>query len=200
VLFETKDVPSDDLYKLLIGSVMPRPIAWVGSLNEKGIANLAPFSFFTVASVKPPVIAITITNQSDGSTKDSLQNIQTSQCFSVSIVSHENAQAMSVTAGDFPSDVNEFEIANLTEVPCQQINSVRCKEAAVSMECTLREVKTFGDTDGAGNLVLADVVAIHVDDDVIDGYKIDSKKVDLVGRMSGANYSTTRDVFEIERN
>ena len=195
---ETKDIQTSDLYKLLIGSVMPRPIAWVGSLNDAGIANLAPYSFFTVASINPPVIAISIANKDDGSKKDSLANIENSHCFSVSMVSHENVKAMSVTSEGFDAEVSEFEMAGLTETPCTKINSVRCAEAGVSFECTLREVKTFGDTAGAGNLVLADVVVIHVDDEVVDGFKIDSAKIDLVGRLAGANYTTTRDSFLIE--
>ncbi len=195
---ETKDIQTSDLYKLLVGSVMPRPIAWVGSLNGLGVANLAPYSFFTVASINPPVIAISIANKDDGSKKDSLANIESSQCFSVSMVSHENVKAMSVTSEGFDADVSEFEMAGLTESPCTKINSVRCAEAGVSFECTLREVKTFGDAAGAGNLVLADVVAIHVDDEVVDGFKIDSDKIDLVGRLAGANYTTTRDSFLIE--
>jgi len=195
---ETKDIQTSDLYKLLIGSVLPRPIAWVGSLNDRGIANLAPYSFFTVASVNPPVIAISVANKDDGSKKDSLLNIESSQCFSVSMVSHKNVKAMSVTSEGFDAEVSEFEMAGLNEAPCTKINSVRCAEAGVSFECTLREVKSFGDTAGAGNLVLADVVAIHVDDEVVDGYKIDSAKIDLVGRLAGANYTTTRDSFLIE--
>jgi len=195
---ETKDIQTSDIYKLLIGSVLPRPIAWVGSLNDRGIANLAPFSFFTVASINPPVIAISIANKDDGSKKDSLLNIENSQCFSVSMVSHKNVKAMSITSEGFDAEVNEFEMASLTETPCNKINSVRCAEAGVSFECTLREVKSFGDNAGAGNLVLADVVAIHVDDSVVDGYKIDSDKIDLVGRLAGANYTTTRDSFHIE--
>lgn len=196
---ETKDIDPNDIYKLLIGSVMPRPIAWVGSLDDKGVANLAPYSFFTVASINPPVIAIAMSNKDEGVKKDSLVNIQNSQCFSVSMVSHQNVEAMSATAGLFDPDVNEFEVAGLTEIPCTKVNSVRCEEAKVSFECTLLEVKSFGDHVGAGNLVLANVVAIHVDDEVIDGFKIDSEKVDLVGRLSGSNYTTTRDTFELER-
>lgn len=196
---ETKNIQTGDLYKLLIGSVLPRPIAWVGSVDDNGVANLAPFSFFTVASINPPVIAISVSNKDDGAKKDSLVNIQNSQCFSVSMVSHKNAEAMSITAGLFDSQVNEFEKAGLTETSCTKINSVRCSEAEVSFECTLLEVKSFGDHAGAGNLVLANVVVIHVDDEVIDGFKIDTDKLDLVGRLAGSNYTTTRDSFVIER-
>jgi len=199
MLFNTKDIHPQDIYTLLVGSVMPRPIAWVGSLDENGVANLAPYSFFTVASVNPPVIAITMSNKEQGTNKDSLINIKKSQCFSVSMVSHENAEAMSMTAGLYAPEVNEFDVAGLTQIPCNTINSVRCEEAQVSFECTLLELKSFGDQLGAGNLVLANVVAINVDDNVIDGYKIDSSKIDLVGRLAGAKYTKTRDTFEIQR-
>ncbi len=195
---DTKALQTSDLYKLLIGSVLPRPIAWVGSKNNQGIANLAPYSFFTVASINPPVIAISVANKDDGSNKDSLNNIIDSQCFSVSMVSHKNAKAMSVTADLFDADVNEFEMAGLTEIACSKINSVRCAEAKVSFECVLNEVKSYGEHAGAGNLVLADVVAIHVDDEIIDDFKIDTNKFDAIGRLAGANYTTTRDSFLIE--
>ena len=195
---ETKALQTSDLYKLLIGSVLPRPIAWVGSKNEAGIANLAPYSFFTVASINPPVVAISVANKDDGSNKDSLNNIISTECFSVSMVSHKNAKAMSKTAEMFDANVNEFEMAGLTEIACSTIDSVRCAEAEVSFECTLQEVKSYGDHAGAGNLVLADVVAIHVDDEIVDGFKIDTDKFDAVGRLAGANYTTTRDSFLID--
>ena len=195
---ETKDIDPNDLYKLLVGSVLPRPIAWIGSLSDMGVANLAPFSFFNVVSVDPTVIAISILNKQDGSKKDSLVNIENTDCFSVSMVSHKNAKVMSITSEAFDADVNEFEKAGLTEVPCTHVNSIRCAEAAVAFECTLREVKSFGDKAYAGNLVLADVVAIHVDDSVVDGFKIDSDKIDLIGRLGGPYYTSTKDRFVIE--
>lgn len=195
---ETKDIQADDLYKLLVGSVLPRPIAWVGSLSEAGTPNLAPFSFFNVVSVDPTVIAISILNKSDGSKKDSLINIVDTQCFSVSMVSHKNAKAMSISSEGFDAEINEFEMAGLTETACTIINSVRFAEADVSFECTLREVQSFGNKANAGNLVLADVVAIHVDDLVVDGFKIDSDKIDLIARLGGPYYSTSRDRFIIE--
>ena len=167
-------------------------------LNDAGIANLAPYSFFTVASINPPVIAISIANKDDGSKKDSLVNIENSHCFSISMVSHENIKAMSITSEAFDADISEFEMATLTEAPCTKIKSVRCSEAKISFECILKEVKSFGDTAGAGNLVLADVVAFHVDDNVIDGFKIDADRIDLVGRLAGANYTTTRNSFVID--
>lgn len=194
---ETKNIESDHLYKLLIGAVLPRPIAWVGSLSKTGIPNLAPFSFFNVASVDPPVISISILNKADGSKKDSLNNIESTNCFSVSIVSHENAKSMSITGEEYSEEVNEFEVARLTETNCNRIQSVRCQEALVTLECTLREVILFGNTAKAGNLVLANVVAIHVDDSVVDWPKIDSSKIDVIGRLSGSYYSTTRDKFKI---
>lgn len=198
MFYEIKDLQSSDLYKLLIGSVLPRPIAWVGSKNKAGIANLAPYSFFTVASINPPVVAISVANKDDGSSKDSLANIRSAQCFSVSMVSHKNVKAMSITAELFDADVNEFEMAGLTEITCSKIDSVRCVEAEVSFECRLQEVKYYGDHVGAGNLVLADVVAIHVNDEIVDGFKIDTDKFDAVGRLAGANYTTIRDSFLID--
>ena len=195
---ETKSIQTSDLYKLLIGSVLPRPIAWVGSKSESGIPNLAPYSFFTVASINPPIVAISIANKDDGSKKDSLVNIESTQCFSVSMVSLKNAKAMSITADLFDADVNEFSMAGLTEIACSKIDSVRCAEAEVSFECILSEIKSYGNHAGAGNLVLAEVIAIHVDDELIDNFRIDTDKFDAIGRLAGANYTTTRDSFLID--
>lgn len=195
---ETKSIQTSDLYKLLIGSVLPRPIAWVGSKSESGIPNLAPYSFFTVASINPPIVAISIANKDDGSKKDSLVNIESTQCFSVSMVSLKNAKAMSVTADLFDADVNEFSMAGLTEIACSNIDSVRCAEAEVSFECILSEIKSYGNHAGAGNLVLAEVIAIHVDDELIEDFRIDTDKFDAIGRLAGANYTTTRDSFLID--
>lgn len=195
---ETKSIQTSDLYKLLIGSVLPRPIAWVGSKSESGIPNLAPYSFFTVASINPPIVAISISNKDDGSKKDSLVNIESTQCFSVSMVSLKNAKAMSITADLFDADVNEFSMAGLTEIACSNIDSVRCAEAEVSFECILSEIKSYGNHAGAGNLVLAEVIAIHVDDELIEDFRIDTDKFDAIGRLAGANYTTTRDSFLID--
>jgi len=105
---------------------------------------------------------------------------------------------MSITGEEYSEEINEFEVAGLTQTKCNKIHSIRCEEAAVTLECILREVKSFGKTSKSGNLVLADVVAIHVDDSVIDWPKIDSSKIDVIGRLSESYYSTTRDPFKIE--
>jgi len=198
MIIDTKDVENDELYKLLIGSVLPRPIAWVGTIDKKKVANLAPFSFFNIASVNPPVVSISILNKRDGLKKDSLLNIQNTKVFSISIVSHDLVEKMAATGIDYELDVDEFEVAGVSCSKCEKIDSVYVGEAKVAFECKLRSIVDFGDNEKAGNLVLADVVAIHVDDNIVQWPNIDMLKLDAVGRASGPFYSTIRDKFSLK--
>ncbi len=198
MIIDTKDVENDELYKLLIGSVLPRPIAWVGTIDKKKVPNLAPFSFFNIASVNPPVVSISILNKRDGLKKDSLLNIQNTEVFSISIVSHDLVEKMAATGIDYELDVDEFEVAGVSCSKCEKIDSVYVGEAKVAYECKLRSIVDFGDNEKAGNLVLADVVAIHVDDNIVQWPNIDMLKLDAVGRASGPYYSTIRDKFSLK--
>ena len=197
MIIDVQGVENEELYKLLIGSVLPRPIAWVGTVDEKGIPNLAPFSFFNIASVNPPVVSISILNKTDGTKKDSLINIQKTKVFSISMVSYNLAKNMALTGIDYESKINEFEIAGVSCLPCVKIASVYVGEAKVTFECKLHSIIDFGDESKAGNLVLADVVAIHVDDDIMEWPHIDMLKLDVIGRTSGVYYSTIRDKFSL---
>ena len=198
MIIDTTDIGKEELYQLLSSSILPRPIAWVGTIGKDGQPNLAPFSFFNVASIAPPVISVSILNKINGIKKDTLTNIEDTKVFSVSVVSRTLAEKMAITGIDYEPGINEFEIAGVSCVPCSKITSVRVGEAKVSLECRLHSITRFGDDEKAGNLILANVVAIHADDDILEWPRIDTESLDVVGRLSGSYYSTTKERFTLE--
>lgn len=198
MIVETKNIAPEDLYKLLIGSVLPRPIAWVGSVSEIGVDNLAPYSFFNVASTIPPVISISFANKPDGTRKDSLNNILATEYFSVSMVSHKMANVMHESGQAFDPETDEFTELGIQKTKSTNINAPKVANAPISFECKFRQLVEFG--EGSSNtLLLGDVLSIEVADELIDYPKIDMQKIDLVGRGSGPNYVTTRDFFSLVR-
>ncbi|WP_223701858.1 flavin reductase family protein [Sutcliffiella deserti] len=190
-----------DAYKLLVGSILPRPIALVSSLNNEGIANIAPFSFFTAISADPMLVCFSpMRRGSDGSKKDTLLNIESTREFVINIVSEEIVDKMNITATEFPMQVDEFTEAGFTKVSSQAISSPRIKESHVQLECTLHQVLHFGEEPGSGSLVIGKVEMIHVADDLYFDGKINMEKLNPVGRMAGSMYTrATTDMFELLR-
>lgn len=182
-------------YKLLIGSVVPRPIAWTSTLSKEGVRNLAPFSFFTVASRQPPTLCISVGPRVGGDvpTKDTLENIEETGEFVVNIVSVALSNTMYESSKNHPPEADEFEKAGLTAAPCQAVAAPRVEEAGVSMECLLERVVPLG-TD---HLVLGRMVRFHVKDELYekDG-RIDVGRLDPLGRLAG-NYTKVETIFEL---
>ncbi|AMO58003.1 hypothetical protein GZ77_19930 [Endozoicomonas montiporae] len=192
-------VPVKDVYKLLISTVTPRPIAWVSSMDDQGIVNLAPFSFFNVVSVNPPVLGFSPLLDGTGKSKDTLNNIRNTKEFVVNVVSHQVADAMNQTSAPFEHHVDELQQAGLTAMPSYLVKPPSVQEAMVHYECRLHDVISFGNDPMAGNLILGQICHIHVNDELKDGDRINVGKLDTVGRMEGSYYSTTRDRFAIDR-
>jgi len=190
-----------DIYKLLIGSIVPRPIALVSTLSHDGIPNLAPFSFFTGISSKPALICFCPgPRPAGGPRKDTLENITRTREFVVNIVSEEIAEAMNLTAGEYPPEVDEFTIAGLTAAPSDVVKPPRVAESHVNMECRLYLSIEFSELPGGGNLVIGEVLRFHVDDRIVENFKIDPDKLRAVGRMGGpTGYTRTRDRFDMIR-
>lgn len=188
-----------NLYKLLIGSVLPRPIAFVSTMGADGIYNLAPYSFFTAVSANPPILAFAPQLSIDGRRKDTLVNCERLGEFVVNVVSEDVVRQMNETAADFPPEIDEFEVSGLTPVPSEVVAVPRVKECHVAMECKLREIVQLSTLPMGGSLVLGEVVRIHVDDDYFDDFRIDPAKLRAVGRMAGATYARTTDRFDLER-
>jgi len=189
-----------NFYKVMIGSIVPRPIAFVSTVSSDGVLNLAPFSFFTAASANPPVIVFCPMRRESGDLrKDTLRNITINKEFVVNVVSEEFARKMNMTSGEYPPEVNEFDLAGLTPVPSDLIKPPRVGEAHVQMECRLFLWIEIGDAPLSGNVVLGEVLRIHVDDAYFDNYKIDPDKLRPIGRMGGNAYSRTTDRFDMIR-
>lgn len=190
-----------DIYKLLIGSIVPRPIALVSTESDDGIRNLAPFSFFTGISSKPALICFCPgPRPAGGLRKDTLENISRTKEFVVNIVSEEIAEAMNLTAGEYPPEVDEFALAGLTAIPSDLVRPPRVAESHVNMECRLYLSIEFSDLPGGGNLVIGEVLRFHVDDRIVENFKIDPDKLRAVGRMGGpTGYTRTRDRFDMIR-
>jgi flavin reductase (DIM6/NTAB) family NADH-FMN oxidoreductase RutF len=195
LVFELDDAESRDRYKLLTGLVVPRPIGWIGTRRVGGTNNLAPFSFFNVVSTDPPVVLFSAGSHQDRR-KDSATLAEERGEFTVNIVSEAVVQAMSVTSGSFAADDDEFAIANLTAEHGQRVDAPIVAESPANLECTVRQVIELGERT---KLILGDVVAIHVEEDVLDGTRVDNEVLRAVGRMAGATYINTRDRFDIER-
>ena len=189
-----------DVYKLLIGAIVPRPIAFVSTLSPEGIRNLAPFSFFTGVSANPPIVCFCpVQRTGPNPRKDTLRNVTATREFVVNIVSEEFAEKMNVCSAEFPPDVDEFEASGLTPVASDLIKPPRVKEAHIHMECKLYLTIEMSELPGGGNLVIGQVVRFHIDDEYFDNFKVDPDKLRAIGRMGGSLYTRTRDRFEMIR-
>ena len=190
-----------DIYKLMIGSIVPRPIALVSTLSCEGVPNLAPFSFFTGISSNPPLICFCPGPRSEpGPRKDTLRNVSMTREFVVNIVSEQIAEAMNLTSGEYPPEVDEFQIAGLTAIPSDLVKPPRVAESLVNMECRLYLAIEFSEEPGGGNLVIGEILRFHVADQIVDNFKIDPDKLRAIGRMGGpTGYTRTRDRFDMIR-
>ena len=199
---KTDNLEWKDAYKLLQGSVLPRPIAFVSSQDENGNANLAPFSFFTVISANPMMVCFSpMRRGTDGAKKDTLKNIESTKEFVINIVSEEFVQQMNDCATEFASDVDEFEASGLNKIDSVAVKPSRVKESKVHLECVLDQVLHFGGEEaGSGSLVIGKVVHVHVADELYDSGRINSEKLNPVGRLAGATYTLPlAKTFELQR-
>jgi len=204
MLFDFAAMPKRDRYKLVVASVVPRPIAWVVTQDRGGRVNAAPYSFFNVFSNEPVVLGIGVGARGIGGEetetfKDTWTNIESVGEFTVCLVAESNAPAMNVTAADYPPGVNELDRAGLTTAPSSKVRVPRIAESPVAMECRLFQAIPLG----THRLVLGEVLAMHIRDDcVLDAAKayVDTPKLELVGRMHGRGwYARTTDRFDMPR-
>ncbi|PLR78728.1 hypothetical protein CU633_04040 [Bacillus sp. V3-13] len=196
--FNPNELSTKDMYKLLTGSVVPRPIAWVSTISEEGIHNLAPFSFFTVASRKPPMLCISIgpgVGEREGTEKDTLVNIRSIKEFVVNVVPAQLANQMHTSSENLPSHVDEFTAAKLTPIKSESIRPMRVKESPINIECTLEQIIQLG----SDHLIIGRVVEYHIDDEYYLGnYKVNLEKLKPLGRLAG-NYSECSEFFQLPR-
>ncbi len=187
---DPKSTQTKDLHQYLLGAVAPRPICFASTVDEEGNPNLAPYSFFNVFSSNPP-IAIFSSNRRvrDNTTKDTLHNVEATKEVVINVVSHSIVQQMTLTSIEYPTEVSEFDKAGLTPIASDLVKPFRVKESPVQMECKVNNIIALGEHGGAGNLVVCEVVRMHIDEAVLDKEgKIDPQKIDLMGRMGRAFY------------
>ena len=198
--FDIAGMSKGNSYKLLASLVMPRPIAWITTIDANGIANAAPFSFFNLVSADPPLAAIGFSGASDRQSKDTLVNIRQTGELVINLVSEELAQAMNITATAAPRGTDELELAGLQRAESVQVKPPRIAASPAAFECrTFQIIEPGGDS----SILLAQVVHVHVRSDAFENearLHIDPSMLKLVGRMhGGGGYCTTRDLFELER-
>ena len=183
-------------YKLLIGLVIPRPLAWISTYSANGVANCAPFSFFNVFSEDPPLCVIGINPRSDGQIKHSLKNIRRTKEFVVNLVDEDTANAMHLCGSEFPEEVSEFKEAGLTPVPAITVQHPRIAQAAACLECKVERLIVIS---GTRELVLGEILLVHARDGIIDPdtKRISDKNYRPIGRLFADRYCTTRERFNL---
>ncbi|MCJ8008676.1 flavin reductase family protein [Lederbergia wuyishanensis] len=186
-------------YKFLIGSIIPRPIAFVTTLSEDGVLNGAPFSYFNIVSSNPPMISLSI-QRSGGKQKDTARNIIKQKEFVVHIVDEENVEKVNKTAASLPPHESEIVLAQLTKVESEKISVQGVKQAKIRMECVLEYSLELGEKELPGcDLIIGKVIQFHIEDDIYENGRIDPKGLAAVSRLAGANYAKIGEIFEIER-
>lgn len=197
MILDPSTVPASEAYKIMVTAIVPRPIAFVSTVSKAGIFNLAPFSFFNGFCGDPPIVGFSPNNNPP---KDSLVNARDTGEFVVNIVTESIAERMNLTAKRYPPEIDEFEIAGLTPVTSAIVRAPRVLESPVSMECKVTQIIELSRAPEANSLVLGQVVCFHVDDAVLDDKgRIDPHKLRAVGRMGGAAYCRTTDLFQMIR-
>lgn len=186
-------------YKFLIGSIIPRPIAFVTTTSKDGILNGAPFSYFNIVSSNPPMISLSI-QRSEGKQKDTARNIIESKQFVVHIVDEQNVEKINKTAASLAPNQSEIELANLTPVESVKISVSGVKEAKIRMECSLEHSLELGGSDSPGcDLIIGKVVQFHIEQDIYKNGRIDPNGLAAVSRLAGDNYAKIGEIFEVKR-
>jgi len=200
MIIDPKNQTRQENYKLMIGSIVPRPIAFVSTKSKDGILNLAPFSFFSAISSAPPTICFSPGRKADGSKKDTLVNIEATGEFVINVVTEEMAEAMNETATEIPSDMSEFEYAGFTPVASESVRPPRVQESPINLECKLLQIVNVGiDGPGGASLVIGEIVRFHIADFLYENGRIDTGLLNPIGRLAGNQYTTLGRRFGLDR-
>lgn len=198
-----KDIEVPKLHHYLLGAIGPRPIAFASTIDKNGISNLSPFSFFNVFSANPPIMIFSPARSGrTGATKNTLDNVRDVKEVVINVVNYNIVQQMSLSSSPYDSSIDEFVKAGLTPVQSEDIKPFRVKESPVQFECKVNEIVELGQNGGAGNLVICEVLKIHINEAVLDEKgMIDQHKIDLVSRMGGNWYcrADKNSMFEIQK-
>lgn len=198
ISIDPKQNTERDNYKLLIGSIIPRPIAFVTTQSEDGIVNGAPFSYFNIVSSNPPMVSLAI-QRPNNKLKDTARNIYSGREFVVHIVDDENVAKINETAASLPATESEIKLANLTLLQSENVSVPGIREAKVRMECRLVQSIPFGKDGPGSDLFIGEIVQFHVDESIYEEGQIDPRGLNAVSRLAGANYAKIGNIFPIER-
>ena len=199
MFFDVDEIENQAKYRLLNGGVTPRPIAWISTRSSAGVDNIAPYSFFTVASCNPPVLLYTQVTQRNKIDKDTLTNLRdTGECV-VNIVNAELLEKMNQTSAAIDHDISEFDYANVEQCASHRVTPHSVKQSPVRYECTLREIISVSDLASGGTVILLDVKCIYVRDDLLEEGNINQHLIDSVGKMGGDLFSLTEQRVKLER-
>lgn len=195
--FEPKDLPTAKLHGYLLSAVAPRPIAFASTMDQNGNPNLSPFSFFNVFSANPPILIFSPARRvRDNTTKHTLENAESTKEVVINVVNYDIVQQMSLSSTEYGKGVNEFEKAGLTMLKSDIVKPFRVAESPVQFECKVNNIIKLGTEGGAGNLVICEVVKLHINDAVLsESGSIDQEKLDLVSRAGGSYYSRAKTGF-----
>lgn len=197
--FNTDGAFSDN-YKFLIGSILPRPVAVVSTRNMNGTNNLAPFSFFTAVSAKPMIVAFSpMIKSSTGGMKDTPINILREKEFVINILSEGIIEKVNLTSTELPYGEDEFLMAGLTPIDSEKIKAKRVKESLIHFECIFRDHLNYGNHPGGGQIITGEVIKVHVAEDIFEDGRINTKKLQPIGRGAGNDYFRCTDVFMLDR-
>lgn len=185
-----KDLKVSEIHQYMLGAIAPRPIAFVSTVDAEGNVNLSAFSFFNAFGANPPTVVFSPALRGrDGVTKNTLDNVKATKEAVINVVSYEMVQQMSLASSEYPKGVNEFIKAGFTEQASVIVKAPRVKESPVQMECIVKEIISTGETGGAGQLVICEIVMMHINEEILDqNGKIDPVKIDLVSRLGGDWY------------
>jgi flavin reductase (DIM6/NTAB) family NADH-FMN oxidoreductase RutF len=201
MLFDPNQLEPSAVYKLMTGSIIPRPIGWIATVSEDGINNLAPFSYFNAVGEDPPHVMFSV-NRANHTNKDTLNNVLATKQFVVNMVTESTVEQMNTTAQAVPATVDEFELAGVTPIPSEKVKPMRVKESPVQFECELVHHYFLEDHKNGGScIIIGRIVMMHFDDNVLlDNYKINLEKYKPVARLAGSNYAKLGELFSIKRS
>ena len=199
--FNPDTLEASAVYKLLTGSVIPRPIGWISTLDNNGINNLAPFSYFNAVGEDPPHVMFS-TVRGNNTNKDTLNNVLATNQFVVNMVTEDLAEKMNATAQAVAADIDEFELVGLTPIASAKIKPMRVKESPITFECEMVHHYFLEDhKNGGACIIIGKIVMMHIDESVLlDNYKINMETYKPIARLAGSNYSKIGELFSIKRN
>lgn len=197
---DPQETSQKNIYKILTGAVIPRPIGWISSISEDGVPNLAPFSFFNAVGEDPPHVMFSTVRTGDKN-KDTLNNVLATKQFVVNMATEQLVEAMNATSIELPPDGNEFEYAGLTPIPSVKVKPFRVKESPITFECELVHHYSLEDhKNGGATIMIGRIVMFHVDESVLlEDYKINMETYRPVARLAGSNYAKLGEIFSIKR-